>query len=97
MYIYIVPVYITGQLHLDADHGYPDPGVGEPTARGLVDLPALPRLRLGQRSLEHCWPLRPRESSADTHGRVEGYTDGGLTGRGEGGGGWCDEDIQLVS
>lgn len=69
-----------GQQCLDPDHGHPDPGMGDSAAGGLVDLPAIPYLRLGQGALERDRPLRPREDLTNSVGSVEGHPNGELSG-----------------
>ena len=61
---------------MDSDDGHPDPGVGDTAGRGLVDLPEIPRLRLGQGALECHRPLWQREDSPNSTGRVEGCQNG---------------------
>ena len=48
---------------MDSDYGHPDPGVGDPTGSGLVDLKEISCLCVGQGPLERDWSFRQRENT----------------------------------
>lgn len=73
--MFFIPV---GQQCVDLDHGHPDPGVGDAAAGGLVDLPTVPYLRVGQGALECDWALWSREDLTNTVRPVEGHPNGEL-------------------